>query len=160
MVTELAFMNYKEHKMRKRVFIISFIGIFVVVAGIIGIIVSDNSHKIPYYNSSTNHIILSDKINKLSSNQQKEEMFTLARNALKTKTDKDQNIDWSNFDDDSLYVEKLKRPHVYLLGYTIQSRKPLILNIRYNLVVKIGVNNSRAKSDQIQVVNMEMSIIK
>ena len=87
-------------------------------------------------------------------------MFTLARNALKTKTDKDQNIDWSNFDDDSLYVEKLKRPHVYLLGYTIQSRKPLILNIRYNLVVKIGVNNSRAKSDQIQVVNMEMSIIK
>lgn len=160
MVKELAFMNYKEHKMRKRVFIISFIGIFVVVAGIIGIIVSDNSHKIPYYNSSTNHIILSDKINKLSSNQQKEEMFTLARNALKTKTDKEQNIDWSNFDDDSLYVEKLKRPHVYLLGYTIQSRKPLILNIRYNLVVKIGVNNSRAKSDQIQVVNMEMSIIK
>lgn len=160
MVKELAFMNYKEHRMRKRVFIISFIGIFVVVAGIIGIIVSDNSHKIPYYNSSTNHIILSDKINKLSSNQQKEEMFTLARNALKTKTDKDQNIDWSNFDDDSLYVEKLKRPHVYLLGYTIQSRKPLILNIRYNLVVKIGVNNSRAKSDQIQVVNMEMSIIK
>ena len=160
MVKELAFMNYKEHRMRKRVFIISFIGIFVVVAGIIGIIVSDNSHKIPYYNSSTNHIILSDKINKLSSNQQKEEMFTLARNALKTKTDKDQNIDWSNFDDDSLYVEKLKRPHVYLLGYTIQSRKPLILNIRYNLVVKICVNNSRAKSDQIQVVNMEMSIIK
>lgn len=160
MVKELAFMNYKEHKMRKRIFIISFIGIFVVVAGIIGIIVSDNSHKIPYYNSSTNHIILSDKINKLSSNQQKEEMFTLARNALKTKTDKNQRIDWSNFDDDSLYVEKLKRPHVYLLGYTIQSRKPLILNIRYNLVVKIGVNNSRAKSDQIQVVNMEMSIVK
>lgn len=160
MVKESAFMNYKEHKMRKRVFIISFIGIFVVVAGIIGIIVSDNSHKIPYYNSSTNHIILSDRINKLSSNQQKEEMFTLARNALKTKTDKNQNIDWSNFDDDSLYVEKLKAPHVYLLGYTIQSRKPLILKIRYNLVVKIGVNNSRAKSDQIQVVNMEMSIIK
>lgn len=146
--------------MCKRVFIICFIGILIVVAGIIGIIVSDNSHKIPYYNSSTNHIILSDKINKLSGNQQKEEMFTLARNALKKETDKKQNIDWSNFDDDSLYVEKLKKPHVYLLGYTIQSRKPLILNIRYNLVVKIGVNNSRAKSDQIQVVNMEMSIIK
>lgn len=146
--------------MCKRVFIICFIGILIVVAGIIGIIVSDNSHKIPYYNSSTNHIILSDKINKLSGDQQKEEMFTLARNALKKKTDKNQSIDWSNFDDNSLYVEKLKRPHVYLLGYTIQSRKPLILNIRYNLVVKIGVNNSRAKSDQIQVVNMEMSIIK
>lgn len=87
-------------------------------------------------------------------------MFTLARNTLKKKTDKNQSIDWSNFDDDSLYVEKLKRPHVYLLGYTIQYRKPLILNIRYNLVVKIGVNNSRAKSDQIQVVNVEMSIIK
>ncbi|NKZ37265.1 hypothetical protein I6H60_05480 [Leuconostoc pseudomesenteroides] len=153
-------MNYKEHKMRKRVFIISFIGIFVVVAGIIGIIVSDNSHKIPFYNSSTNHIILSDKINKLSGNQQKEEMFTLARNALKNETDKNQSIDWSNFDDDSLYVEKLKRPHVYLLGYTIQSRKPLILNIRYNLVVKIGVNNSRAKSDEIQVTSMDMSITK
>jgi uncharacterized membrane protein YsdA (DUF1294 family) len=41
MVKELAFMNYKEHKMRKRVFIISFIGILIVVAGIIGIIVSD-----------------------------------------------------------------------------------------------------------------------
>ncbi len=160
MVKELAFMNYKEHKMRKRVFIISFIGIFVVVAGIIGIIVSDNSHKIPFYNSSTNHIILSDKINKLSDNQQKEEMFTLARNALKNETDKNQSIDWSNFDDDSLYVEKLKRPHVYLLGYTIQSRKPLILNIRYNLVVKIGVNNSRAKSDEIQVTSMDMSITK
>lgn len=102
MVKELAFMNYKEHKMRKRVFIISFIGIFVVVAGIIGIIVSDNSHKIPYYNSSTNHIILSDKINKLSGNQQREEMFTLARNALKNETDKNQSIDWRNFDDDSL----------------------------------------------------------
>ncbi|MFL2030469.1 hypothetical protein [Loigolactobacillus zhaoyuanensis] len=88
--------------MRKRVFIISFIGIFVVVAGIIGIIVSDNSHKIPYYNSSTNHIILSDKINKLSGNQQREEMFTLARNALKNETDKNQSIDWRNFDDDSL----------------------------------------------------------
>ncbi|MDN2451853.1 hypothetical protein [Leuconostoc sp. UCMA20149] len=160
MVKELAFMNYKEHKMRKRVFIISFIGIFVVVAGIIGIIVSDNSHKIPFYNSSTNHIILSDKINKLSGNQQKEEMFTLARNALKNETDKNQSIDWSNFDDDSLYVEKLKRPHVYLLGYTIQSRKPLILNIRYNLVVKIGVNNSRAKSDEIQVTSMDMLITK
>ena len=148
--------------MCKRVFIICFIGILIVVAGIIGIIVSDNSHKIPYYNynSSTNHIILSDKINKLSGNQQKEEMFTLARNALKKETDKNQSIDWSNFDDDSLYVEKLKKPHVYLLGYTIQSQKPLILKIRYNLVVKIGVNNSRAKSDQIQVVNMEMSIIK
>ena len=102
MVKELAFMNYKEHKMRKRVFIISFIGIFVVVAGIIGIIVSDNSHKIPYYNSSTNHIILSDKINKLSGNQQREELFTLARNALKNETDKNQSIDWRNFDDDSL----------------------------------------------------------
>lgn len=74
--------------MCKRVFIICFIGILIVVAGIIGIIVSDNSHKIPYYNSSTNHIILSDKINKLSGNQQKEEMFTLARNALKKETDK------------------------------------------------------------------------
>jgi hypothetical protein len=160
MVKELAFMNYKEHKMRKRVFIISFIGILIVVAGIIGIIVSDNSHKIPYYNSYTNHIVLSDKINKLSGDQQKEEMFRLARNALKKETDKNQNFDWSNFDDDSLYVEKLKSPHDYLLGYTIQSRKPLILNIKYNLVVKIGVNNSRAKSDQIQVLNMEMSIIK
>ena len=146
--------------MRKRVFIISFIGIFVVVAGIIGIIVSDNSHKIPFYNSSTNHIILSDKINKLSGNQQKEEMFTLARNALKNETDKNQSIDWSNFDDDSLYVEKLTRPHVYLLWYTIQSRKPLILNIRYNLVVKIDINNSRAKSDEIQVTSMDMSITK
>lgn len=87
-------------------------------------------------------------------------MFTLARNALKKETDKNQSIDWSNFDDDSLYVEKLKKPHVYLLGYTIPSQKPLILKIRYNLVVKIGVNNSRTKSDQIQVVNMEMSIIK
>ncbi|MCH3952192.1 MAG: hypothetical protein LKE42_01705 [Leuconostoc mesenteroides] len=74
--------------MRKRVLIISFIGILVFVAGIIGIIVSDNSHKIPYYNSSTNHIILSDKINKLSGNQQKEEMFTLARNALKKRRTK------------------------------------------------------------------------
>ena len=160
MVTELAFMNYKEYKMRKRVLIISFIGILVFVAGIIGIIVSDNSQKIPYYNSSTNHIILSDKINKLSGSQQKEEMFTLARNALKNKTDKDQSIDWSNFNDNSLYVEKLKAPHVYLLGYTIQSQKPLILKIRYNLIVNIDVKNSRAKSDQIQVVNMEMSIIK
>jgi len=88
--------------MRKRVFIICFIGILIVVAGIIGIIVSDNSHKIPYYNSSTNHIILSDKINKLSGNQQREEMFTLARNALKNETDKNQSIDWRNFDDDSL----------------------------------------------------------
>ncbi|MDC2805040.1 hypothetical protein [Leuconostoc suionicum] len=146
--------------MRKRVFTISFIGILIVVAGIIGIIVSDNLHKIPYYNSSTNHIILSDKINKLSGDQQKKEMFTLARNALKKETDKNQNFDWSNFEDDSLYVEKLKSPHVYLLGYTIQSRKPLVLNIRYNLVVKIGVNNSRAKSDEIQVLNMELSIIK
>ncbi|WP_235190441.1 hypothetical protein [Leuconostoc mesenteroides] len=146
--------------MRKRVFIISFIGIFVVVAGIIGIIVSDNSHKIPYYNSSTNQVILSDKINELSGNQQKEEMFTLARIALKKETDKNKSIDWSNFDDDSLYVEKLKRPHVYLLGYTIQSQKPLILKIRYNLVVNIDVNNSRAKSDQIQVVSMDMSITK
>lgn len=87
-VTELAFMNYKEYKMCKRVLIISFIGILVFVAGIIGIIVSDNSQKIPYYNSSTNHIILSDKINKLSGNQQKEEMFTLARNALKIRQTK------------------------------------------------------------------------
>ncbi len=92
MVKELAFMNYKEHKMCKRVFIICFIGILIVVAGIIGIIVSDNSNKIPYYNSSTNHIILSDKINKLSGDQQKEEMVTLARNALKKKTDKNQSI--------------------------------------------------------------------
>lgn len=146
--------------MRKRVFIISFIGIFVVVAGIIGIIISDNSHKIPYYNSSTHHIILSDKINKLSGNQQKEEIFTLARNALKNETDKNQGIDWSNFDDDSLYVEKFTKPHVYLLGYTIQSQKPLILKIRYNLVVNIDINNSRAKSDQIQVTSMDMSITK
>lgn len=146
--------------MCKRAFTISFIGILIVVAGIISIIVSDNSHKIPYYNSSTNHIILSDKLNKLSGDQQKEEMFTLARNALKKETDKNQSVDWSNFDDDSLYVEKLKSPHVYLLGYTIQSQKPLILNIRYNLVVKIGVNNSRAKSDKIQVLKMEMSIVK
>ena len=87
-------------------------------------------------------------------------MFTLARNALKKETDKNQNFDWSNFDDDSLYVEKLKKPHVYLLGYTIQSQRPLILKIRYNLLVNIDINNSRAKSDQIQVLNMEMSIIK
>ncbi|USI44949.1 hypothetical protein [Leuconostoc mesenteroides] len=78
--------------MRKRVFIISFIGILIVVAGIIGIIVSDNSHKIPYYNSYTNHIVLSDKINKLSGDQQKEEMFRLARNALKKETDKTRTL--------------------------------------------------------------------
>ncbi len=87
-------------------------------------------------------------------------MFTLARNALKKETDKNQSINWSNFDDDSLYVEKLKKTHVYLLGYTIQSQNPLILKIRYNLVVNIDINNSRAKSDLIQVLNMEMSIIK
>ena len=66
----IGFQDFKENKMRTRVFTNSFIGILIVVAGIIGIFVSDNSHELPYYNSSTNHIILSDKINRLSGNQQ------------------------------------------------------------------------------------------
>lgn len=142
----------------------------IVVAGVVSIIIMIvigsliwlpmDQHHIPYYKAAGNHVVLSDKIDKLSSEQQKDEMFNLARKALVKSIDKDQNVNWNDFEDISLYVEKLNNPHEYLLGYTIKSKSPMILEIRYNLVVKINVNDSRADHNNINVLDMKMSFTK
>lgn len=146
--------------MRIKIIVASVVSIIIMI--VIGVLMwlSFDKHHIPYYEVNGNHVVLSDKIDKLTSENQKEEMFNLARKALMQATDKEQNVNWTDFEDISLYVEKLNNPHEYLLGYTIKSKTPMVLEIRYNLVVKIKVNDSRTDQNNINVLDIRMSFIK
>jgi len=75
--------------MRIKIVVASIVSIIIMI--IIGVLMwlSFDQHHIPYYKVTGNHVVLSDKINKLSSEQQKDEMFNLARKALMQATDKE-----------------------------------------------------------------------
>ncbi|CAH1851653.1 hypothetical protein [Convivina praedatoris] len=121
-------------------------------------LLAENNHALPYYQDEGNHVVLSDKVNQLSSNKQKDEMFILAREALKKAINNDSKIKWENFEDKNLYIEKVNQPHQYYFGYTIQSTSPAVVRIRYNMLIEINKDDSRAEQKDLQVLDMKMGL--
>ena len=142
---------------KKRVWIIAIIVLFV-VGGVVSLNYW-NSHRmdIPYYELEQRQVILSDKINK-TSNDQENGLFYLARQSAKkaaTMADGSES-EWNNLKDSSLYVEKTKEKHVYLFYYVVQSSKPMKLKIRYR--IKLRLNNPSLYTNKLNYDIVEFNL--
>ena len=136
------------------------LGIGILAFGFIISIFLSKEKQIPYYEETGNHVILSDKVNRLKSSNDKEKVFTLARKALVKKTKTEDNIDWNNFEDVSLYIEKIDKNHQYYFSYTIKSTKPMVLTIRYNMLINLNKNNLELASQDIEILAFNMKFIE
>ncbi|TDM31943.1 hypothetical protein [Leuconostoc citreum] len=94
--------------MRKRVMLWTLLGLGTLAFGFIISLFLSKENQMPYYEKTGHHVILSDKVNRLKSSNDKEKVFGLARKALVQKTKDEGNIDWDNFEDVSLYMVDCK----------------------------------------------------
>lgn len=142
---------------KKRVWIVVIIVLFV-VGGVMGLNYW-NSHRmdIPYYELEQRKVILSDKINKTTSDQENG-LFYLARQSAKKATISEDGAEskWKNLKDSSLYVEKAKEKHVYLFYYVVQSSKPMKLKIRYE--IKLRLNNPSLYTNKLSYDIIEFNL--
>ncbi|MGB2531046.1 MULTISPECIES: hypothetical protein [Leuconostoc] len=146
--------------MRKKVMLWTVLGIGILAFGFIISIFLSKEKQIPYYEKTGNHVILSDKVNRLKSSNDKEKVFALARKVLVKKTKTEDNIDWNNFEDVSLYIEKIDKNHQYYFSYTIKSTKPMVLTIRYDMLIKLNQNNLELASQDIEILAFNMKFIE
>ncbi|WP_220739558.1 hypothetical protein [Leuconostoc miyukkimchii] len=143
--------------MRKRVMLWTLLGLGTLVFGFIISIFLSKENQMPYYEKAGHHVILSDKVNRLKSSNDKEKVFALARKALVQKTKDEDNIDWDNFEDVSLYIEKIDKNHQYYFGYTIKSTNTMVLTIRYDMIIKLNKNSS--KTSNFEVIDFSMKFV-
>ncbi len=133
------------------------LGLGTLVFGFIISIFLSKENQMPYYEKAGHHVILSDKVNRLKSSNDKEKVFALARKALVQKTKDEDNIDWDNFEDVSLYIEKIDKNHQYYFGYTIKSTNTMVLTIRYDMIIKLNKNSS--KTSNFEVIDFSMKFV-
>ncbi len=133
------------------------LGLGILAFGFIISIFISKENQMPYYEKTDHHVILSDKVNQLKSSNDKEKVFALARKALVQKTKEEGNIDWDNFEDVSLYIEKIDKNHQYYFGYTIKSKNPMVLTIRYDMIIKLNKNN--IKTSTFEVIDFSMKFV-
>lgn len=143
--------------MRNRVLLWTLLGLGILAFGFIISIFLSKENQMPYYEKTGHHVILSDKVNRLKSSNDKEKVFALARKALVQKTKDEGNIDWDNFEDVSLYIEKIDKNHQYYFGYTIKSTNPIVLTIRYDMIIKLNKNN--IKTSNFEVIDFSMKFV-
>ncbi|WP_248574553.1 hypothetical protein [Leuconostoc sp. MTCC 10508] len=143
--------------MRKRVMLWTLLGLGTLVFVFIISIFLSKENQMPYYEKTGHHVILSDKVNRLKSSNDKEKVFALARKALVQKTKDEGNIDWDNFEDVSLYIEKIDKNHQYYFGYTIKSTNPMVLTIRYDMIIKLNKNS--IKTSNFEVIDFSMKFV-
>lgn len=143
--------------MRKKVMLWTLLGLGIFAFVFIILIFLSKENQIPYYEETGNHVILSDKVNRLKSSNDKEKVFELARKALVQKTKDESNIDWDSFEDVSLYLEKIDKNHQYYFGYTIKSTKPMVLTIRYDMIIKLNKNS--IKTSNFEVTDFSMRFV-
>ena len=143
--------------MRKRVMLWTLLGLGTLVFGFIISKFLSKENQMPYYEKAGHHVILSDKVNRLKSSNDKEKVFELARKALVQKTKDEDNIDWDNFEDVSLYIEKIDKNHQYYFGYTIKSTNPMVLTIRYDMIIKLNKNS--IKTSNFEVIDFNMKFV-
>jgi len=143
--------------MRNRVLLWTLLGLGILAFGFIISIFLSKENQMPYYEKAGHHVILSDKVNRLKSSNDKEKVFALARKALVQKTKDEGNIDWDNFEDVSLYIEKIDKNHQYYFGYTIKSTNPMVLTIRYDMIIKLNKNS--IKTSNFEVIDFSMKFV-
>lgn len=143
--------------MRKRFMLWTLLGLGTLVFVFIISIFLSKENQMPYYEKTGHHVILSDKVNRLKSSNDKEKVFALARKALVQKTKDEGNIDWDNFEDVSLYIEKIDKNHQYYFGYTIKSTNPMVLTIRYDMIIKLNKNS--IKTSNFEVIDFSMKFV-
>jgi len=143
--------------MRNRVLLWTLLGLGILAFGFIISIFLSKENQMPYYEKAGHHVILSDKVNRLKSSNDKEKVFALARKALVQKTKNEGNIDWDNFEDVSLYIEKIDKNHQYYFGYTIKSTNPMVLTIRYDMIIKLNKNS--IKTSNFEVIDFSMKFV-
>ncbi|WP_273955165.1 hypothetical protein [Leuconostoc mesenteroides] len=143
--------------MRKRVMLWTLLGLGTLAFGFIISLFLSKENQMPYYEKTGHHVILSDKVNRLKSSNDKEKVFGLARKALVQKTKDEGNIDWDNFEDVSLYIEKIDKNHQYYFGYTIKSTNPMVLTIRYDMIIKLNKNS--IKTSNFEVIDFSMKFV-
>lgn len=143
--------------MRKVVMLWTLLGLGILAFGFIISIFLSKENQMPYYEKAGHHVILSDKVNRLQSSNDKEKVFSLARKALVQKTKDEGNIDWDNFEDVSLYIEKIDKNHQYYFGYTIKSTNPMVLTIQYDMIIKLNKNN--IKTSNFEIIDFSMKFV-
>lgn len=129
-------------KKNKKVWIIVFSVIVVVIIAVVGLYQYEKT-LIPYYNNtSKNIVLLSNKENKLNDDQI-DEFYNIARGAL---TSHDKELSFTNLDDYSLYVEKLKgEKGKYLINYTCENPTT---KLRFENKIEVVLKSDKIQSDE------------
>lgn len=95
----------------------------------------------PYFNKTENHVLLSDKVDKLNDDQE-EAFYDIARNAIKSK---ESNIGFDNLKDKSLYVEKTNKKRTYHIEYVCQS--DVLVKFNFRTSMNVVLKNNSLKND-------------
>lgn len=86
----------------------------------------------PYQNQTESKELLSNKVNKLSE-EQESAFYDIARGAIQTM---DKDIKFTNLEDYSLYVEKTKGKNMYYLDYVVKGPFKLKFDTTMTLRIK------------------------
>lgn len=86
----------------------------------------------PYLNQTESRELLSNKIDKLS-DEQETAFYDLARSAMQVE---DKNLKFTNLDDVSLYVKKAKGKNMYYIDYVVKGPFKLKFDTTMTLRIK------------------------
>ena len=105
----------------------------------------------PSYNSTKKEVLLSSKVDKLS-DQQEEAFWGYARGAIES----DLNISTDNLEDDTLYVEKTDKKHVYHVEYVCKGE---ILGTTFKYRTKVDITpKSSLKESKFKYNNFQSDL--
>ncbi|KRK80277.1 hypothetical protein [Companilactobacillus nodensis] len=132
-----------RHRQRKnkpfyqniKFWIITFTSIIALVALFFGVqkYREYKSWQAPYYSQTGKHVLLSSDTDKLSDNQE-EAFYNLVKGAIKSD---DSKADFTNIEDKSLYVEKMKQKQTYYIEYVCTSNILVKLNYKTSVIIKL-----------------------
>lgn len=119
------------------------VGILIVALAITvgGIKFKDYAHwRAPMYNTTEKGVLLSNRVNKLNKDQENA-FYDIAKGAIKSQNPK---MEFTNLDDDSLYVEKLGKKNSYFISYVCMNPT---LKIRFKTDVNVKLKNESLKGE-------------
>lgn len=128
--------------MKKKTGIIIVSVLVIIIIAIVGLYQYGKT-LIPYYNNTSKNIVLvSNKENKLT-DEQIDEFYNIARGAL---TSHDKDLNFTNLDDYSLYVEKLKgEKGKYLINYICENPTT---KLRFENKIEVVLQSDKLGSDE------------
>ncbi|MCX2456336.1 hypothetical protein [Lacticaseibacillus nasuensis] len=111
---------------------------------------------IPSYNSTKAKVLLSNKADHLT-DQQEARFWRIARQAAKRGTKGDGDAaSWANLKDDALYVAKTAKPHQYQLVYQVKATKPLPVTVSYGMLLRFTKNSLAHPAYKLDGIDTEL----